>query len=253
MKKTVCTFIVIVALILSASCSATRNQSSDTNGKSLSNPESVEDKISPPIIEENDILYISGNLDKINSYNSANDLYGSSENVFSGTVVSSESFFYKNTLQTISCICVETVYKGDFVSGNYVYVGEIGGRTTYGELIEGCNIEPKEFEKNTTPVSSDKKVVVGYDGYFTMQEGENVLLFTNLASINVEEISIGGFPAISYYILGGSDGKFHKVDESSFAKPKKSKNGNDSSDSSSKDETLIITLDELDLLMVSAE
>jgi hypothetical protein len=229
-------------IISSASCSSV----SDTVGESKAF--SGEEEMSViPIAEADDTIYISGCLDKVKIYNSSKELYKDSENVFSGTVISSEALFYMNTLQTISCVRVEKVYKGDFIPGECVFVGELGGSTTYGELIEGSKIEPKEFDKDTeaVPLPADKKMEIGYDGYYTMKEGQEVLLFVNVASVDPDEALMNGFPPVSYYVLGVSDGKLLKDDMSKYSRPKKIEPENGLSFTTDTGETMTITVDEL--------
>lgn len=242
MKKSVCIVLMVILMILSASCATV----SDTFEEGMVPYDAKEGSVIP-IAQEDDTIYISGCLDKAKAYNISSDLYKDAENVFSGTVVSSEAFFYMNTLQTISCVCVENVFKGDFIPGENVFVGELGGRTTYGELVKGSNIEPKEFDKDTKaePLPADKKMEIGYEGYYTMKEGQEVLLFVNEASINLEATSIKGFPPVSYYILGVSDGKLIKDDKTKYSRPSKLEPENGLTITVDKGESFTITVDEL--------
>ena len=144
------------------------------------------DQTPSPIVEEEDVRYISMYADKIKSYNNINDLDARSELVFTGECISADPVFQNTTLYTLSKIKVDEVFKGNISSGDMISFVEVGGRVTNAEYSKGCELGEK-FAEGTTEFSEDQKLVVGIDGFFPFQEGEKVILFASDVSGFLEE------------------------------------------------------------------
>lgn len=195
------------------------------------------DQTPSPIVEEEDVRYVSMYADKIKSYNNINDLDARSELVFTGECISADPVFQNTTLYTLSKIKVDEVFKGNISSGDMISFVEVGGRVTNAEYSKGCELGEK-FAEGTTEFSEDQKLVVGIDGFFPFQEGEKALLFACDVSGFLEE-----YDEPLYDIIGGWDGKLFAQEDGSFERPLAA----ETDQHVFGDNSLIITMDELKL------
>lgn len=214
--------LVAFALMLVLSCMACSvndeqvkaNEEHETGSNTLDN-ETQEALISSvPIVDENNVRYISNTLDRIASYGTFESLEKSASSIISGVCVSTKSVYQNDILFTLSEIMVESSYRGGFKAGDTVLVVEIGGRTTFGEFEKNCNIEEKAFEQGAERLPDDYKLVMGNDGYFPIQEKEQVLLMLVDESGFLKDVT-----EPLYSVLGSYDGKFFLQEDGSYAKP----------------------------------
>jgi len=117
-------------------------------------------------------------------------------------------------MYTLSHVKVEEVFKGDLKKGEEILIVELGGRTTFGEHEKNCDIEEKAFEQGKERLPDDYKLVTGVDGFFSLKEGEQVLLFLGDESGFLKEVT-----EPLYSIIGGYDGKLFLQEDGSYARP----------------------------------
>lgn len=104
---------------------------------------------------ETEPYYISGQFSRAIKFETAKSLSDAAENIFAGRVISSKPAFYDGFLFTLSCIEIERVFKGNLNANEIIYVGELGGKTTYADYSKYIPIEKKIFEETTKPISPD--------------------------------------------------------------------------------------------------
>ena len=188
-----------------------------------------------PIVEAEDVRYVSLYTDKIKSYNNINDLDARSELVFTGECISADPVFQNTTLYTRSKIKVDEVFKGNISAGDILSFVEVGGRVTNAEYSKGCELIEK-FVEGAPKFSEDQKLVVGIDGFFPFQKGERVLLFASDVSGFLEE-----YDEPLYDIIGGWAGKLFAQEDGSFERPLDAETDKHVFG----DNSLVITMDEL--------
>ena len=167
-----------------------------------------------PIFDDNDTRYISNSSDKY-SYETFDELNEIASYVVAGVCISSKPIFQNDMLYTLSELKIDDVYRGDTIAkGDTILIMELGGRTTSGEYRENCHIEKKAFETGES-MPPEKKLVMGMDGYFPLQENEQVLLFLGDETgflKNIKEPLFG--------IWGAYDGKlFLQPDGLTYSRP----------------------------------
>ena len=198
MRNRIIASLIIAAMMLITACSTqqgiqpavsadavnTENaQTVEVTVQSESEPTvSTEDSSAPtslaiePVHDEDGVRYISNSADRI-SLGTFDKLNERADFIVTGVCISSKPVFRKDFLYTLSEIKINEVYRGDgLAKDNVILVMEWGGRTTFGEYQKNCNIEEKAFYTGE-PLPSDYKLVTGMDGYFPLNENEQVLLF----------------------------------------------------------------------------
>ena len=238
MKKRIFVIFTVVIMILVTACSSQQEiqpvttANIDDNHEEVSQPaEDVvqedsqptvsvagDSQATPPVIEpiydEDDIRYISNTSDRysIDTFDELNEI---ASYVVTGVCISSKPVFRKDLLYTLSEIQINDVYRGEnLAKGNVILVMEWGGRSTYGEYEKNCHIEEKVFETGER-MPPDQKLVTGMDGYFPLQENEQVLLFLGDATGFFENIKEPLFG-----IWGDYDGKlFLQPDGLAYSRP----------------------------------
>jgi hypothetical protein len=210
-----------------------------TEPVTLENPEPAVDateKTLAPMVEEDNVRYVTQYLEKVKSYNNIHDLDSGSELVFSGECISAEPVFQNMTLYTLSKIKVEKAFKGNIAKDDVILFVEVGGRVTNGEYTKGCEIPEKEFAKDAPRLPDDQQLVTGVDGFFPFRQGEKVLLFAEDVSGFLEKVD-----EPLYGVTGGYDGKLFLQDGGSYARPLPSQNDKHIFG----EKSLCITIDEL--------
>lgn len=167
-----------------------------------------------PIFDDNDTRYISNSSDKY-SYETFDELNEIASYVVTGVCISSKPVFRKDLLFTLSEIEINDVYRGETIAkGDVILIIEMGGRTTYGDYEKNCHIEEKVFETGKR-MPPDQKIIAGMDGYFPLQENEQVLLFLADGTGFIENIKEPLFG-----IWGDYDGKlFLQPDGLAYSRP----------------------------------
>ena len=254
-KKLPVVFIAVLSLFVLASCSSSGagnlqqdsvvfQESSDASANitGQQGPTASND-FSPGIVVENNTVYVSDSVSKSAEYKTTEDLVSASEFIFAGTCVSSTAFFQNDNLYTVSEVEVSKVYRGDLSKGSVVSVVEIGGRTTYGEYVQNCSIVKKDFESSEDLIPDSYNYVCGIDGYFPMNIGADVLLFTGDASG-----FLAGYEKPLYSAYGEYDGKLYKNGEGSYMKPNPSNKDEISFDNDT--QQIMVTDGELDKMVL---
>lgn len=220
---------------LSATPGGEPSDVSDSESADIESDDHIADPTPSPIVEAEDVRYVSLLTDKIKSYNNISELDARAVLVFTGECISADPVFQNTTLYTLSKIKVDEVFKGTISSGDILSFVEVGGRVTNAEYSKGCELREK-FAEGTTEYSEDQKLTVGMNGFFPFQEGERVLLFASDANGFLEE-----YDTPQYDIIGGSDGKLFARENGSFNRPLAS----ETDKYVFGDTSLIITMDEL--------
>jgi hypothetical protein len=190
--------------------------STDDEPIQISVPVRIENKSQTinAVVDESNTRYFSYQLCKTRVLYSYDSLDQVASNIVEGKCLSARPIFQNEMLYTISEIEITRVFKGSLAIGDVKKVVELGGRTTYGEYIKGCNIEQKAFETGFEHVSDAKSIVMGWDGYFPLKGEEQVLLFIDDTKGFIKSIT-----EPVYGIWGDYDGKFYKQDNGSFSRP----------------------------------
>jgi len=228
-----------VAAAMTAAGYETTGQSETTSVETTVISTHSTDIYKPGMVIKDGTMYVSNTTSRKTPY-SINELTAVAENIFTGLCVSSGPVFQNDMLYTISEVQVTEVFKGVFQVGDIVFVLEMGGRTTIGELRKETSEEIKDFDHYDDRISADTKFVEGIDGYYPLKVDENVLLFADDTSGFLED-----FTEPVYYPFGDYEGKMYLKKDNVYAR-----NTPSNTDEIIFDEkSLSISVDELKLLI----
>lgn len=208
-KKFYLILMLIVFIFTCVGCSSTN--------KIGSTPKMEQNEGIVPVADQNNTRYISNSIDKVKNYQDLESLANASEQIFSGKCISSKPVFQNDTLYTLSKVKIKKVFTGTLAEGDIVNIIEMGGRTTVGEYVKGCNIEEKAFEVGSERLPDNYNLVVGIDGFFPLEKNEEVLLFVGDTSGFLKE-----FDEPLYDVIGAIDGKLYRKQEGMYSKVKPS-------------------------------
>jgi hypothetical protein len=216
--KAMISIMLLLSLVGCAVNSETTNSFvNDDMGIHENTTSSIIDKNTEPsnaVVDESNTRYFSNHLSRAGVFASYDSLDKVASNIIEGKCISARPLYQNNRLYTISEIEIVRVFKGSLSIGDVIKLWELGGRSTYGEYVKGCNIEPKAFETGSERISDAKNIVVGYDGYFPLKGEEQVLLFIDETKGFIKSIT-----EPVYGVWGDYDGKYYKQDNGSFSRP----------------------------------
>lgn len=164
-------------------------------------------------VQDENIRYSSGIVEKLESYNTLQELNNNAEHILIGKCISTETIFQNETIYTLSQVQVDKVYKGGIVESSIIQIVENGGAASQDVLAKESGFHEKTFFDSES-VSSDITVVVGSNGYFPLEKDQEVMLFLNDSSGFLKEVS-----GTVYSIAGIYDGKLLKDTQTSYSRP----------------------------------
>lgn len=164
--------------------------------------------------EDQSARYVCAITDRAIIYDSFEKLAPNSLGIVTGTVISSEPYWYSQSLHTLSKLQIDSVYSGSFQPGEVILVSQFGGTVTEKEHREGIGNGHLPVDKSKAS-PDDGTLIAGIDGYFPVPVNQKVLLF-----LQDPDLVLEGVDQKIYSSLGGYDGTFYQGNDlTTYIKP----------------------------------
>jgi len=213
MKKLICFLMALMLAFSLVACTKVQppTQPQETNPPEETYPTFVMEipEIGiEPVVDQNNTRYFNGSLEKAFLLDTAEKLVDYSPLIVAGKCISQENVYHME-LHTLSQIEITHVFFGDARIGDVISVIEMGGRDTSGNYDQHMYEEKDFFTGKRLP--DDYRIVTGYEGYFPLREGDEVLLFLSETT---------GFQGELWYVtVDASDGKLYLQESGAYQQP----------------------------------